>query len=444
MSADRYVVLGLAHVRSPWFREVSKWATSAVVPIEFVKCVSIDELRARLASGRAFSAAIIDAGLPGIDRDLIDRARELGCSVVAVADGRAVRDLTPLGVASVLPESFDRELLLAVLAEHAQPIGAPTGERGFASAAVPATGAAPAGWRGRVVAVTGAGGTGTSVIAMGLAGGLAADVRTQGRVALADLSLDADQAVLHDARDIVPGLQELVEACRHAIPEPDDVLALTFGADHAYRVLLGLRRHRDWTAVRPRALQGAFDALRATFTHLVCDIDPDLEGEAECGSFDVEERNLLARSTVSRADAVILTALSGPQGVHRLVRGVLALVEAGVPADRVVPVINRAPRPGRARAELTRTVAHLLAPSLGARVDELAPPVFVAESRRLDALLRDGAGVPPALVGAVTGATLATIERAAAAPIIDLTEPDPVPVRAGSLGSWADLDEDDR
>jgi hypothetical protein len=97
-----------------------------------------------------------------------------------------------------------------------------------------------------------------------------------------------------------------------------------------------------------------------------------------------------------------------------------------------VPVINRAPRPGRARAELTRTVAQLLAPSLGAQVDELAPPVFVAESRRLDVLLRDGAGVPPALVGAVTGATLATIERASAAPVIDLTEPDPVPVRAGS------------
>ena len=43
MSAnDRYVVLGLAHVRSPWFREVSRWATSAVIPIDFVKCVSVD------------------------------------------------------------------------------------------------------------------------------------------------------------------------------------------------------------------------------------------------------------------------------------------------------------------------------------------------------------------------------------------------------------------
>ncbi|MDP9419863.1 MAG: hypothetical protein M3P53_06925, partial [Actinomycetota bacterium] len=41
---------------------------------EFVKCVSAEELRARLASGRPFSAALVDATLPAFDRDLVDLA----------------------------------------------------------------------------------------------------------------------------------------------------------------------------------------------------------------------------------------------------------------------------------------------------------------------------------------------------------------------------------
>lgn len=72
MEGDRYVVLGLANVRSPWFREVGRWATAAVLPVDFVRCVSAEELRARLAGGRTYSAALIDGGLHELDRDLID------------------------------------------------------------------------------------------------------------------------------------------------------------------------------------------------------------------------------------------------------------------------------------------------------------------------------------------------------------------------------------
>ncbi len=53
MSTERFVVLGLAHVRAGWFVEVSRWSTSGVMPIEFVKCVSVDEVRGRLAGARA-------------------------------------------------------------------------------------------------------------------------------------------------------------------------------------------------------------------------------------------------------------------------------------------------------------------------------------------------------------------------------------------------------
>ena len=51
MAGDRFVVLGVAQVRSPWFREVARWATSAMLPIEFVKAMSVEEVRVRLRSG---------------------------------------------------------------------------------------------------------------------------------------------------------------------------------------------------------------------------------------------------------------------------------------------------------------------------------------------------------------------------------------------------------
>ena len=116
MSAtERFVVLGLAHVRSPWFAQVSQWATAASVPVDFVKCMSLDEVRARLASGRPFSALIVDAGIGGIDRDLVDHAAQIGCTTVLVDDGSLRTEWASLGVAAVLPSNFDRELLLSLI-----------------------------------------------------------------------------------------------------------------------------------------------------------------------------------------------------------------------------------------------------------------------------------------------------------------------------------------
>ncbi len=434
MSTDRYVVLGLAHVRSAWFREVSHWSTAAMVPVEFVKCVSVDELRARFASGRAFSAVLVDATVSGVDRDLVELAREAGCAVISVADTQGSRDLVALGAAAVLPAGFDRALLLAVLSEHSRMIG-DTAARVAAPDGLERL--APQTWRGTVIAVTGAGGSGTSTVAMALAQGLAHDVRARGRVLLADFALDADQAVLHDARDVVPGVQELVEAFRHGAPEPDELTRLTFGDDHAYRVLLGLRRHQDWTALRPRAFHAAFDALRRHHTHVVCDIDADLEGEAESGSLDVEERNLMARSAVDAAALTLVTGTASVQGTRRLVLLVARLVAHGIPVERILPVVNRAPRAARARAEITRTLADLVTPLIGTAAASFGAPLFLPEQRRLEQSVRDGVGVPAGLATTLAATTFALLERNARTATIDLTEPEPMRIVPGSLGSWA-------
>ena len=102
MAAERFVVLGLAHPRSAWFRDLGHWATSGVLAAEFVKCLSAEEVRARLGSGRPFSALVADATLPAVDRDLLAAARAVGCSAFVVDDGRVQRDWLALGAAAVL------------------------------------------------------------------------------------------------------------------------------------------------------------------------------------------------------------------------------------------------------------------------------------------------------------------------------------------------------
>ncbi|MEO7555266.1 MAG: hypothetical protein ABIV94_01510 [Acidimicrobiales bacterium] len=427
---ERYVVLGLAHVRSEWFRQVGRWATSAALPLEFVKVLSVEELRARLGSGRALSAVLVDSGLPGVDRDLLETARLVGCAVIVVDSGRVERDWAALGANAVLPVGFDRGDLHDALGAVATVIG-----RGEAVALGEVAPPPSSGWRGRLVAVTGPGGAGSSTVAMALAQGLGADPRYAGLVLLADLALDADQAMLHDVGDVVPGIQEVVEAHRGGQPSIQDLRGLAFAlADRPYALLLGLRRHRDWVGIRPRAFEASLDGLRRCYQAVVADVTGDVEGEDECGSLDVEERNVMARTTVRNADAVVLVANSGPRGLHRLVRLIASALDHGVVTDRIVPVINRAPRSPRGRAEITAALAKLARP-LTTGGAPLGPPVQLPDRRRLDEVLRDGVPLPGALAAPVTAAVEHVLSRRAASVPLP-TEPSAI--QPGSLGSFYD------
>lgn len=429
MPTERYVALGLARVRATWFTDVARWATSGSLAMDFVKTVSTDEVRARLESGRPFSALLIDGGVPGIDRDLLELSRERGCAVIVVADDSA-RDWRTVGAATTLPPDFDRTALEAALAEFAVPIGVADDLPGQPGSDVPEPG-----FRARTVAVTGPGGTGRSVVAASIAQGMAADVAHADTVLLADLALHADQAMLHDARDVIPGVLELVEGHRSGAPSPEEVRSLTFDiVARRYRLLLGLRRHRDWTALRPRALHAALDGLRRAFTVVVADVDDDLEGEAVTGSADVEDRNLLARTTIELADVVVVVGTTGTKGVHSLLRVVRDCLAAGVRADRIVIVVNRSPKRGTGRTETGRTIGELLLASHPG--ETLLGPVYLPERRNLDQVLRDVSSLPDALVEPVTTAVRSRLDAVEAdhRPAVESLEP--VPVEIGSLGEW--------
>jgi MinD-like ATPase involved in chromosome partitioning or flagellar assembly len=440
MAAERFVVLGVANARAAWFGDVARWATAAVLPIDFVKAVSVEEVRARLRSGRPFSALLVGGGTPGLDRDLVELAGAHGCAVVAVDEGRGARQLHDLGVAATVVLPLDRDGLLDALRTAARPI-----ERRDERALAPAA-AGEGGWRGRLVAVTGSGGVGRSTLAMALATGLAADPRDRGLVVLADLALDAQQAVLHDAGDVVPGVLELVEGHRSGRLDADEVRRLTFEVpDRGYDLLLGLRRHRDWVALRRWAVAAALDGLRRTYRLVVVDVDADVEGEAESGSPEIEDRNQFARTALADADLVLVVGTPGVGGTHAQLRVVRELVAYGVEPGRLLPVVNRAPRGPRARADLTAALGRLLAAEGGG--DALAAtPLFVPERRRLDDLVRDGAPPPPPLVGPVTGAVRALLDRLPArspTPAAVAAVPAPMPVTPGSLGFWSTPDEED-
>ncbi|MBO0729507.1 MAG: hypothetical protein J2P57_09625, partial [Acidimicrobiaceae bacterium] len=355
MASERYVLLGLAHARAKWFDEVSRWATSATIPAEFVKCVSAEEVRSRLVSGRPYSVLIVDATLPGFDRDLVAAASTVQTPVFAVHDGRGPRwSPTDLGVAAVLDAGFDREQLLDALHQHARLIG-----RGDALPALLDGDDTPR-WLGALVTVCGPGGTGASTVAIAAAQVLARDARYGRRVCLADLAIRADQAMLHDTVELGPGVQELVEAHRLARPSPDEVRATTFEVpQRGYRLLVGLRHPHHWSGLRPRAVEAAVEGLRRSFQAVVADVTGDVEGEAQGGSIDVEERNALARTAVLNADCVLAVGSPGVKGVHSLALLLRLLTTAGVAPSRILPVVNRAPRSPRGRAEISRTLAAL-------------------------------------------------------------------------------------
>jgi hypothetical protein len=258
-------------------------------------------------------------------------------------------------------------------------------------------------------------------------------------VCLADLALHAEQAMLHGAVDVVPGVVELVEAHRGGTPTVEEVRRLTWRvAERGYHLLLGLRRHRDWTAIRPRAFAAGLDGLRRAHRVVVADVDPDLEGERATGSLDVEERNTMARTTILAADLVVVVGEPGMKGLHSLLRVTRDVLAHGVPPARVLPVVNRAPKGPRARAEVTAAFGALVA-SPGDEHD-LPTPLHLGERRRLDDVLRDGARLPDGWVAPLAGSVQAVLDRARGTPSAAVPPDVLEPVRPGSLGSWAETE----
>ena len=397
---DRYLLLGLARAREPWFTQVSRWASSALLGAEFVKCLSAGELAARLDSSPLISAVLLDAAAPGVDRDLIASARAQGAVVALVDDPRVERNWTELGAHFVLPRDFDAQLLKTRLVESDAPVAA--AHLGPIASMPGPTPEPPVVFDATVIGVCGVAGSGVSTLAAALAQGFAGRPDGRGSVLLADLALRSDQAAYHDVGDVIPGVQELVEAHRTGRPTRASVRSSTFDIEpRGYDLLIGIRRPRDWVALATRATDAMLHTLGTSYRYVVADLTAEFDGEDETGSIDIEERNHLARNVALRSDAVVVVSTPDLRGVRGLVRIVDELLGLGVAPARILPVLNRAPRSRRSRAELTRTVATLV----DARV--LTPTLLIGDRRNMESLHRAVDPFPDSVSAALANATLA-------------------------------------
>lgn len=368
-------VLGLAPARSAWFHTVERWSQSAMVPFEFVRCLTVDDLLRRVTDGA--DVALIDECVAGLDAEFIERLREAGCVAIIVTADPSHSGSAPHGAPAVVSAPFERTHLLDLLEQKINDRTARSDE----SIATETR-------RGRIIGVTGAGGSGTSTMARAIA----SELTDHGTVALVDAAPHADQALLHDLGDIVPGLPELVELHRNGRPDADDVAGRLWECPrHGYDLLPGLRRPREWTLLRRRPVEAMADSLCARYDFVVVDCDDDVDGERETGSIDIEERNLLARTFVLGADAIVLTTRADVTGLRRGVALTTSLVDAGVAPERIIVSVTGAPRTTRDRSRLSRELTLLLRGDAGIPVPT---PVMVPHRRELAALDLDAAPLP--------------------------------------------------
>jgi hypothetical protein len=268
-----------------------------------------------------------------------------------------------------------------------------------------------------LIAVVG-GAAGASMVSVAVAQALALGRPAPRPVVLADFALDARQGARHGAPDLATGLSDLLR-------QPPDrrssgaALAATIPVPRrGYRLLLGLRDHGDWVSVRPAALDAVLDDLRRSAGWVVAEVDPDLEGEASTGSFDIEDRNLLARTAARRAHLVLAacaTDLAGAKDAAVLLRNLAAL---DVAPGRTLLVAVQGPCRATWSAPEPR-VAEILLPHRRATARS------AASGRRL----------PRSVVRPLAGAVDQALSRAAALPAPPTSDP-PVRIVPGELGHW--------
>jgi MinD-like ATPase involved in chromosome partitioning or flagellar assembly len=311
-AGDRYVVL-----------VAGEWDAGEELPgVEMVRCQDVDEAMAWLLGSRLWSAVVADPR----HRALVEVAARRG---VAVA---------PLPVSDLPGWLRDRAGAVRAAGDLGR-CGPALSALWRGPAAAPAASAPPPCGRA-LVTVCGPGGTGASTVAMAVAAGLAG--RGGPGVLLADLALRAGQAVLHQVPATSIGLEEFVHTHRSRRLTRSEVRAHTVAIDGAaYRLMVGLHRPSHWTAIRPAVFDAALESLRDTFSVVVADVTGDLEGEAETGSDDVEERNHMARRTVASSDIVVVVGAAGRTSQMALDATFEAVVDHIGDASRVVKVLNR-------------------------------------------------------------------------------------------------------
>lgn len=430
--SSRTVLLGLSHARSPWVAELSRWTTGGLVAAEFLNCLTLDELRVATLT-RNVGAVLLDARLTGLDPRVVQEINSCtGAVLIGVNTVEPPPDWEEMGVRRELPGTFPPELLRDAV--EAGMLGERTAGPGSAVTAprcsdtgssdpgcsdpgrsdpgrsdpVPTRrnhrllGQGARGPTGRLVAVSGSGGVGASTVAMAVAQGLAAGGSED--VVLVDAARRADQAMLHDVGDVMPGLPELVEARRDGAGplDPQRIRDLAFRIpERGYSLLLGCRSAQSWARTLGAGLADAVDSIRHAFGTVVMDHDPEVEVGGVESAAVLADRHSAALYAVSEAQVMVVVTDAGPKGLHDAVRRIDELCEAGVPLERMLVCANRSEQRS-AGPRLRASLGHLSR----ARCREGGPPAVVVlpRLRRVGLSLHDGLPLPRRFVSPIASA----------------------------------------
>lgn len=300
------------------------------------RCVDLPDLLATAATGQA-RAAVVAAGLPGLDADSVAALRGAGVAVVVVTAPTDPWGSTFPGVHEVVPAAdvgaLARLVPGAVVAAGAD---APT-----AVPAAPEAEVVPGGEEvsGRVLAVWGpAGSPGRTTVAVGLAAELAARGHDT-------LLVDADGyggavgqhlGVLDEAS----GLLSAVRLANSGRLDPARLASVAREVGPGLRVLTGLPRADRWVEVRPAPFDTLLATARALTSYVVLDLGFNLEQEAAAYGSAGPQRNQMTVAGLDHADEVVVVGSADPVGLARLARGLVELPDV-VPAATTRVAVNR-------------------------------------------------------------------------------------------------------
>ncbi|MEO2170307.1 MAG: hypothetical protein ABGY25_01230, partial [Acidimicrobiales bacterium] len=295
-------------------------------------------------TGRPFSAVLVDHRTVGLDRELVRRASAAGCPVIVVGGADDPGRLASLGATAHMVDPPNLQDLDGMLARHATPIGRIDDLRLGLRAED-----GPVGWTGRMVAVTGPGGTGASTVARLLAAALADDPRMYSSVLLVDACLEADQAHMHGITDSQVDLQAAARAHRNGDPVDSELRALTFvPAGHRHRLLPGIRQRRDWPTIGGPSLEAALGNLRDHHLATIVDVDPYVDLAPTHQPVGPTTPGEPARIVFGMADLVLVVGRAGSDSVRSLARVRANLADSGLPAERVMELpLTSSPAVGR-------------------------------------------------------------------------------------------------
>lgn len=412
--AEHHVVLVLVAGRSSWHRSIAGLADAGLAPLALQRCLSADELLSQAtACGRA-GVAVVDANALGVGRDLFARLHQLGWGALVVDGERSARRWTTLGAdATVSPDAPAAELArLAIGIAKARPerrvrqaedTDAPWERLATTGPEHEPTDPRP---RGRLVCVLGPGGTGTSTVARAIAEA-AADREPEPSVLLADFARRAHQALLHGMARESGGLDELLDLCRLRVPQLAPLVSRPSVV--RYHLLTGRRRPSAWASWGPFARRAALETLLGDYDLVVADCDGELEGSAECGSPDVEQRHALQRACVRSADLVVVVGREGLGGLASLLQLVADLRRVG-DDDVPIAVVLRASASARSLRRASRRLVARRSKA-GELPEFLLPPIPLPEVD-VERSVIDGCRLPATLVRSCV-------------PLVDLVEEQP-------------------